>query len=939
MKYIIEKEITGVVTTVSKSSINDAWIPQSFCIINENNFVVFFINSTGSKQQAVRFNKDGKIKGGNKTNSRGYSSLGKVNGATYCKLNNSIYVTHSGDYSLFRKKINVLDADTLGIKYTLTLPYGVNGIAFDPITLQFYLSNNKKTYVLPYNELKDKNSKGSKYYSFDKKFVDGVVQDVGGYNGIIMSVHSGTAMGNRIDCYNAKNGSYIGSYKFKQKNEMVSCVCNPSNSNIWTLHYVPHLTEHKAIRTYQPLNIKGDKHPFNNDPVSKNTVNTGKTKVESVSVDKEAYIKKYGNEAKVYFALIDCGISHKAACAIMGNIKQESGFNPEVVNSIGATGLCQWYMGRCTNMKNFNSGETSWKTVTHQIKFLIYELTHSYSSVMKVLKNNSNTLKEMVYSFLHDFEVPGNYDSEMKKRLPNAELFFKRYKNISNSDKFDSSQGTLQVNPDTLYSSDNFKWLNNTKDKASNDTPNFVKNLSKSILQSLQGIQSAVNIATNNKAPETLIKTIENSTVFNLDSNKTLMKSGNITGASLPIAQSLVEAPFVEVTLGDVTFGTYKQRNNYRSYPNYVRGLHTKKVNGSINQYSISLIHQISPGDNPNYIDELISSVGYNEITISYGDANADIIYRDEHAMITDVSTSFDFINCNIQYTINATSLGLMVATNKHTYGERVDKPSNIIRELLSLKELTDWFPGMRDINAVEKMGLIPHNDKKVTIPKMRDMNLLSYIKNLVALMQNEGHRNDKLGKSSYYLILDDGSDVAKELGGAYFKIEEVYSTATRNAFIYEVDIGYPDDNMVFNFSVNENYAWPIAYTSASYINKYNYYLDYNGLLKSNKVTSIYKNFNRDGASNVFEKNLWTQLTEFPITATLTIKGLAAPLLLMTYIKVNCYYYGSKRLTSGIYVVTGQEDILDGNGYKTQLYLTKVIGDEEYETIDGRVIT
>lgn len=41
----------------------------------------------------------------------------------------------------------------------------------------------------------------------------------------------------------------------------------------------------------------------------------------------------------------DAGFSKAATAGMLGNIQAESGFRPEVVNSIGATGLAQWYPG------------------------------------------------------------------------------------------------------------------------------------------------------------------------------------------------------------------------------------------------------------------------------------------------------------------------------------------------------------------------------------------------------------------------------------------------------------------------------------------------------------------------------------------------------------------------------------------------------------------
>ena len=68
-------------------------------------------------------------------------------------------------------------------------------------------------------------------------------------------------------------------------------------------------------------------------------------------------------------------------------------------------------------------------------------------------------------------------------------------------------------------------------------------------------------------------------------------------------------------------------------------------------------------------------------------------------------------------------------------------------------------------------------------------------------------------------------------------------------------------------------------------------------------------------------------MTEFPITATLTIKGLMRPSMLMSKVRINSYFYGIKHVSSGLYIITRQEDSVDGNGYKTTLSLTRIGAD------------
>lgn len=52
-------------------------------------------------------------------------------------------------------------------------------------------------------------------------------------------------------------------------------------------------------------------------------------------------------------------------------------------------------------------------------------------------------------------------------------------------------------------------------------------------------------------------------------------------------------------------------------------------------------------------------------------------------------------------------------------------------------------------------------------------------------------------------------------------------------------------------------------------------------------------------------------MTQFPIKATMTIKGLLRASILMSYIRVNVYFFGRKHTSSGIYAITKQEDKID----------------------------
>lgn len=65
-------------------------------------------------------------------------------------------------------------------------------------------------------------------------------------------------------------------------------------------------------------------------------------------------------------------------------------------------------------------------------------------------------------------------------------------------------------------------------------------------------------------------------------------------------------------------------------------------------------------------------------------------------------------------------------------------------------------------------------------------------------------------------------------------------------------------------------------------------------------------------------------MTQYPISAELTIKGLLRPSILMTYLKVNVLFYGKPHIATGTYMITQQVDSLSSSGYKTVLTLKRI---------------
>ena len=95
---------------------------------------------------------------------------------------------------------------------------------------------------------------------------------------------------------------------------------------------------------------------------------------------------------------------------------------------------------------------------------------------------------------------------------------------------------------------------------------------------------------------------------------------------SLTSIKTMVEAPFIYITVGGYTFGMPNRSGNFGNglkldFPNFMKGIKVTKINGEVNTYEINLVYAIQAGDDPNVVDHIFSEVaGSREMLISYGD-------------------------------------------------------------------------------------------------------------------------------------------------------------------------------------------------------------------------------------------------------------------------------------------------------------------------------
>lgn len=412
--------------------------------------------------------------------------------------------------------------------------------------------------------------------------------------------------------------------------------------------------------------------------------------------------------------------------------------------------------------------------------------------------------------------------------------------------------------------------------------------------------------------------------------------------ANLLSTTSHIETPFIQVKIGNHSFGVFsKQKGSgyytntvkYK-YPNFVSSLNIVKINGTVNTYTLVMKYQITAGDDPNFLERVFGQQSTTRrLIISYGDYSmSSFAYREEGATITDVKSNIDFANSSITYTITAISDALSLTAGTYNFPRRNAKPSEVIKEILYHNQysMLEVFYGMRNKDKVLSLGLISSDDKSVEIPAKTGVTVLSYLNFLVNCMAPQTtNKNSTIKNAKYILTVHD--DLTGDLGGPYFKVSKVATSAKsiNSLDTYEVTIGYPEGDPVMAFSIDDDQTYSILYEHSKKTEQsdYVYRINNEGITETIYSPTISNNKSQFKTEEV-DKTWWTQVTQYPIKATLVLKGLLRSAMLMTYVKVNVYFYGQKHISSGTYIITKQVDDISESGFRTTLSLTRIQGDD-----------
>ena len=419
---------------------------------------------------------------------------------------------------------------------------------------------------------------------------------------------------------------------------------------------------------------------------------------------------------------------------------------------------------------------------------------------------------------------------------------------------------------------------------------------------------------------------------------------------SLLSSGARVQVPWIKVTIGNYTFGVYsrvgiEKKNDsdfYQStyhvqYPNFVQSLDITKINGQVNQYTLSLSYPVTQTDDPNFFEKVFSSVSKTrKIIFSYGDMSMPTyIYREEEALITKIQTQFDLRSGVINYTVSAVSSAALNAGSNWVFQGGNFRPSERIKEIFNNTKygLQKLFTGMNKSNIDY---LIPSDDKQVSIEPKRNISALDYIIYLVSCMIPSSFTTPQHAATDMYVLTmhddttfdDEYRDTLVE-HGSYFKIERV-SYKTNKSDAMQIDIGFGNTGTIvtaFSVSDDENYSLLYDYNDTLEVSPYVKRLDNNGNwidVWSPGISSS-NNYFTTRPSDI---TWWTKVTKYPIKASITVQGLLRPAILMSYVRLNVIFPGGhKHISSGLYLVTQQKDRIDSNGYRTTLSLTKISGD------------
>ncbi len=224
--------------------------------------------------------------------------------------------------------------------------------------------------------------------------------------------------------YLRNSGFYTKALKTNDITKLMKTYAPPSEND--TLGYVNEIKKTTASLTAL---ANGSTVDSPSDNPAANDVGTVSGGDGCCAIQSDVSVDGVDPKSKIWNMLTqEMGFTPLQAAGIMGNIEQESGFNPTALNpSSGAYGIVQWRENRKTALEQKASQKgVPISNIDVQLEHFKDELNTSYKSSVTDPIKKSNNLAEVTRIFLEKFEVPctpgsSACDNEMNIRLPNAQ--------------------------------------------------------------------------------------------------------------------------------------------------------------------------------------------------------------------------------------------------------------------------------------------------------------------------------------------------------------------------------------------------------------------------------------------------------------------------------------------------------------------------------------
>ena len=206
------------------------------------------------------------------------------------------------------------------------------------------------------------------------------------------------------------------------------------------------------------------------------------------------------------FLISQLGLTEPQAAAVMGNMMQESGLSCDVVNGIGATGICQWLGNRLYGGNGYvglipfaKANGLDYMSVEAQMKYLQWELTHNkyerdrfdafVRSVPTDQDNIDKTIAQCAVGFRKGYERCGENEANDTKRISYAKAIY----NTFSSDK--------AIPKYTNYNESNVESMQgNDSSVEETSFPSYIKQYSNSVVPSTTPSDRTMGVSGGNSS-------------------------------------------------------------------------------------------------------------------------------------------------------------------------------------------------------------------------------------------------------------------------------------------------------------------------------------------------------------------------------------------------------------------------------------------------------